>query len=50
MAYSILKINPETKFIIFWLQYIQATDPNDKLMFPLPKISVSENASDFWGT
>ena len=50
MKYSIMKLNPETIFIIVWLQYILATDPNDNPMFPLPKISVSENASDYWGT
>ena len=37
MTYSILKINPETKFIIVWLQYILATDPNDNPMSHPPE-------------
>ena len=46
---NILEINPETNFIIMWIQYILATDPTDNPKPPLPKISVSENASDYWG-
>ena len=40
MAYSILKLklNPETNFIIVWLQYILATGPTYNPMSPLPKI------------
>ena len=47
---NILETKPLKKIIIVWIQYILATDPNDNPMFTPTKISVCENASDYWGT